>query len=66
AAQTENDPEKRKMLLHQMQKIAARDVPIIDLFYIDYATIHDRRLKNHTTGAEGTYENFANTYLEKN
>jgi len=65
AAQVENDPAKRRELFHEMQRIAARDVPIVDLFYINYATIHDTRLKNHTTGAEGMYENFANTYLEK-
>lgn len=64
-AQTENDPVKRKALFVEMQKIAARDVPLVDLFYINYVTLYNRRVKDHTTGAEGTYENFAKVYLEK-
>jgi len=64
-AQTENDPAKRKALFVEMQKIAARDVPLVDLFYINYVTLYNKRVVDHTTGAEGTYENFAKVYLAK-
>ena len=64
-AQTENDPAKRKAMFVEMQKIAARDVPLIDLFYINYVTLYNKRVMDHTTGAEGTYENFAKVYLAK-
>lgn len=65
ASQTENDAAKRKTLFHKMQQIAARDVPVIDLFYVQFVTIYNKQVKMHTTGAEGTYENFAKVYLEK-
>jgi peptide/nickel transport system substrate-binding protein len=63
AAQSETDPEKRKQLFVQMQKIAQRDLPVIDLFVLKRATIFDKKLKNHTVQADG-YTTFADAYFE--
>lgn len=65
AAQTENDLGKRKALFHEMQRMAARDVPVIDLLHVKSVTVFNKRVKNHTTGAEGPFENFAKVYLTK-
>lgn len=63
AAQSELDPAKRQELFYEMQRIAQEDLPVIDLFTMQQATIFDTRLKNHTTQADG-YPNFADAYLE--
>jgi peptide/nickel transport system substrate-binding protein len=64
ATQIENDKAKRAELFRQMQRIAQEDLPIIDLFVMDQATIFDKRLKNHTTQADG-YPSFADAYWEE-
>jgi peptide/nickel transport system substrate-binding protein len=63
AAQSETDKEKRRALFHEMQKIAQRDLPVIDLFVMKQSTIFNKKVKNHTSQADG-YPNFANVYLE--
>jgi peptide/nickel transport system substrate-binding protein len=63
AAQTETDPAKRRAFFVEMQKIAQRDLPVLDLFVLDQTTIFNKRLKNHTTQADG-YPTFADAYLE--
>lgn len=63
AAQTETDPAKRRALFFEMQKIAQRDLPVLDLFVLERATIFDKRLKNHTVQADGI-TTFADAYFE--
>jgi peptide/nickel transport system substrate-binding protein len=63
AAQTETDPAKRKAYFVEMQKIAQRDLPVLDLFVLERATLFDKRLKNHTLQADG-YTTFADAYFE--
>lgn len=63
SAQSAADSERRKLLFHEMQRIAQRDLPVIDLFVLGQTTIFDKRVKNHTTQADGL-PNFANVYIE--
>ena len=62
-AQVEPDADKRRELWHEAQRIIARDVPVVDVVELRFATIHNDKVKNHTTGAEGPYESFADVYL---
>lgn len=65
AAQLENDPAKRRALYHEMQRLVMTDLPNFPLVYIEWFTIHDKKVKNvHSTGL-GPYENFAQVYIEK-
>ena len=63
AAQSERDPAKRRELFVTMQKIAQTDLPVIDLFVMNFVTVFNKKLKNHTLQADG-YTNFADAYLE--
>lgn len=65
AAQSENDPVKRKGLYREMQVLAMTDMPIIPLMETRFATISNSRLKNHTTTADGIIgNNFADAKFE--
>jgi peptide/nickel transport system substrate-binding protein len=53
AAGTETDPEKRKALYAEFQRIVAEDLPIYWINSLPYHTIHDRRIGNAPTGIWG-------------
>jgi peptide/nickel transport system substrate-binding protein len=66
AAQSENDPVKRKALYREMQIIAMTDLPVVPLMETRFATVSSSKLKNHTTTADGVIgNNFADAYFEK-
>ncbi len=64
SAAAEMDAAKRKALYHDFQKLAMEDLPVLPLTAVESTTIANKRLKNHTIDANGTYSNFANVYLE--
>jgi peptide/nickel transport system substrate-binding protein len=59
AAQSENDPAKRRELFNAMQVLAMTDLPIIPIVDVDYTTVYDKRLKNTTEDVEGVFGTFA-------
>lgn len=59
AAATENDPAVRRQLFSDFQRIIADDLPTIGLVAAAQITVANRRIVNHTVGAEGLYGNFA-------
>jgi peptide/nickel transport system substrate-binding protein len=63
AAQSERDPAKRRELFVTMQKIAQTDLPVLDVFVLNFVTVYNKKLKNHTLQADG-YTNFADAYLD--
>ncbi len=64
AAQSENDPEKRKALYLDMQALAMTDLSVIPLMETRFATIASAKLKNHTITADGVIGgSFADAYL---
>jgi peptide/nickel transport system substrate-binding protein len=66
AAQTENDPKKRFELFARMQRIAMADLPVVPLMEMRFFTVANRKVMNHTIGADGIIGgNFANTWLAK-
>jgi peptide/nickel transport system substrate-binding protein len=64
AASVEIDDNKRKEQFDAFQKIVADEVPVINLIALDNVTVFNRRVKNHTTSAEGTQSNFADVYIK--
>lgn len=65
AAQSENDPAKRKALYRDMQALAMIDLPVIPLMETRFATVSSARLKNHTTTADGVIgSNFADARFD--
>ena len=65
ATQIENDQKKRRDLFVKMQKLAQKDLPVIDLFEIRFLTIYNKKVHNHTIGADGPYGSYADTWMSK-
>jgi peptide/nickel transport system substrate-binding protein len=64
AVQVENDAQKRMDEFHQIQKIAAHDLPILPLFELEQLTIFDKKVHDHTTTFDGPFSNLANIWIE--
>lgn len=64
-AAVENDSAKRRQHYVDMQKLVMTDVPQLGLVYIQWFTIHDKRVKGLNTTGLGPYESFAGVWLEK-
>ncbi|UZG44151.1 ABC transporter substrate-binding protein [Caldimonas thermodepolymerans] len=63
AASAEPDPAKRRALIVEFQRHIARDLPDITLLAQQNFTVADRRVRNHTVGADGTAGNLADVWL---
>lgn len=55
-ARREVDPKLRKPLYDQVQRILARDLPYIDLWYLDNVVVHTRRVRNIQMNPAGNYD----------
>ncbi len=55
-ARREVDPNVRKPLYSEVQAILARDLPYIDLFYLDNVLVHTARVQNLRLNPSGNYD----------
>jgi peptide/nickel transport system substrate-binding protein len=55
-ARREVDPNVRKPLYAEVQRILAQDLPYIDLFYLDNVMVHTRRVRNIKLNPAGNYD----------
>jgi peptide/nickel transport system substrate-binding protein len=55
-ARREIDPNVRKPLYAEVQRILANDLPYIDLWYLDNVLIHTRRVTNLKLNPAGNYD----------
>ncbi len=63
--QKENDETRRKELFAEFQRIAQDDVPVLDLFEMQFFTIYNKSVKDHTIGGDSVYGSFSTTYIER-
>lgn len=64
AAAIENDPIKRRALYSDFQRVIAADLPTIGLVAVAQVTVANRRIGDHTVGAEGLSGNFSDIYIK--
>lgn len=50
------DQERRKEIYAQLQQILARDLPYINLWYLDNVVVHSRRVQNIHVSPAGNYD----------
>lgn len=55
-ARSELDPKLRKPLYDEVQTILARDLPYIDLWYLDNVLVHTKRMRNLRLDPAGNYD----------
>jgi peptide/nickel transport system substrate-binding protein len=61
--QVENDHAKRVQEFHQMQQIAAHDLPIFPLLELQQLTLFNKRVHDHTTTYDGPFSNLAPIWI---
>ena len=59
----EVDPARRRALFDTFQHIVATEAPAVGLVAQSQLTISNKRVRDHTVGADGVSANFADTYL---
>jgi peptide/nickel transport system substrate-binding protein len=64
-ATRELDHDKRCALYHAAQKQIVEDCPGAWLCEVQYVTIFNKKLQDHTTGPLGTYQAFEQAWLER-
>ncbi|WP_234053165.1 MULTISPECIES: ABC transporter substrate-binding protein [unclassified Xanthobacter] len=64
AAAIERDPQARRQLWFDFQKLVHDDVAAVGLLAPDGVTIFNRKVKNHTIGVTGVDASFADVYIE--
>lgn len=62
-AQVENEPARRRQLFHQAQRAIQEELPNLTMFEMQFVTIFNKRLRNHTVGADGGYYSLRDAYL---
>jgi peptide/nickel transport system substrate-binding protein len=55
-ARREVDPEKRRTLYAEVQRIVAEELPYINLWYLDNVVVHSPRVRNIHVSPSGNYE----------
>lgn len=64
AAAVETDETKRQQAFADFQRLVYEDVPSITLLNYDQIAIFDRKVRDHTVGAGGLNENFADIWID--
>lgn len=64
-AAVEVNPEKRRELFNQFQRIVVEDLPTLDIVTPAVLTIYDKRVHNLKVGVENLWSNGADIYIEK-
>lgn len=65
AAAIETDPEKRKEIYHELQRVAAEEAPIIWLVNVNYPTVVNKKVHDAVSDAQGLHGSLANAWIEK-
>ncbi|MEM7507732.1 MAG: ABC transporter substrate-binding protein [Pseudomonadota bacterium] len=65
AGAQEADADKRSEIYGEIQKILAEDMPVVNLFEMEFLTVYNDKLKGHDTSALGAYGSFAEAWLDE-
>jgi peptide/nickel transport system substrate-binding protein len=64
AGAQEADPDKRSEIYAQIQEILAEDMPVANLFEMQFLTVYNDKLKDHATSALGAYGSFDQAWID--
>lgn len=65
AGAVEVDAEKRSEIYSEIQVILGQDLPVVNLFEMEFLTVYNEKLKDHTISAMGAYHSFDKAYIEE-
>lgn len=64
-ARVENDPTKRQEEFRRMEQIVQEELPLLDLFDMQFVTIANKTVKGYRASGEGPYASFKDIYIER-
>ncbi len=65
AGAIEVDTAKRGEIYGQIQSILGEELPVVNLFEMEFLTVYNEKLKDHTVSAMGAYHSFDRAYIEE-
>ena len=65
AGAVEPDAAKRSEIYEGIQSILAEDLPVVNLFEMEFLTVFNNKLKDHDTSGMGSYGSFADAWLDE-
>lgn len=65
AGATEADATKRGAIYKDIQAILAEDLPVVNLFEMQFVTVYNKKLRDHETSALGAYGSFERAWLDQ-
>lgn len=65
AGTTEADATKRNAIYKQVQEILAQDMPVVNLFELQFLTVYNTRLKGASNSALGAYGSFSEAWIDE-
>ena len=64
AGMTTPDATKRAKIYLDIQKILANDMPVVNLFELEFLVVYNTKLKGAYGSAMGAYASFGDAYLD--
>ncbi|MEM1276380.1 MAG: ABC transporter substrate-binding protein [Pseudomonadota bacterium] len=65
AGAQEADATKRAEIYAEIQSILANDMPVVNLFEMEFLTVYNDKLKDHDKSALGSYGSFAEAWIDE-
>lgn len=65
AGAVEADAAKRTEIYAEISTILGEDLPVVNLFEMEFLTVYNEKLKDHTVSAMGAYGSFDRAYIEE-
>ena len=65
AGAVEPDAEARTEIYAEISEILGQDLPVANLFEMEFLTVYNEKLKDHTISAMGAYGSFDKAYIEE-
>ncbi len=65
AGAVEADADKRSAIYAEVTEILGDEMPVINMFEMEFLTVYNEKLKDHTVSAMGAYGSFERAYIEE-
>ena len=65
AGAVEPDAAKRSEIYAEVSEILGEELPVVNLFEMQFLTVFNNKLKDHTVSAMGAYASFDKAYIEE-
>ncbi|MFK8082345.1 MAG: ABC transporter substrate-binding protein [Granulosicoccus sp.] len=65
AGAVESDAAKRSEIYAEISAILGEELPVVNLFEMEFLTVYNEMLKDHTISAMGAYHSFDQAYIEE-